>query len=299
MGRLRIGEAGYRYERLRAGDHHDHLICDQCGRVIEFFEARIEALQDEVAAHHGFILLSHNAPAARHLPADAGRARRPSGRRRRTGRGRVGRSYFVQATRMNRRPRRSTARRPARRGRSRDPAARAARRRPPRRTSALPRRSCGAPRASRGRGRARPGSSRPWPPSALSSGRVSTSSGTSPRENARRKSSSARAGGVGVVEVRDDRAAQRGLGVARILLRRPRRACAARRSRPSGTSVSSSYQLQISASGIDITLPNISPGGSWTPIELPSDFDIFSTPSVPDEQRQRHDDLRLHAPLRA
>jgi len=60
VGRLRIGEAGYRYERLRAGDHHDHLICDQCGRVIEFFEARIEALQDDVAAHHGFILLSHS-----------------------------------------------------------------------------------------------------------------------------------------------------------------------------------------------------------------------------------------------
>jgi Fur family ferric uptake transcriptional regulator len=59
VGRLRIGEAGYRYERLRAGDHHDHLICDQCGRVIEFFEARIEQLQDEVAERHGFVLLSH------------------------------------------------------------------------------------------------------------------------------------------------------------------------------------------------------------------------------------------------
>ena len=60
VGRLRIGEAGYRYERLRAGDHHDHLICDQCGRVIEFFEAPIEALPDAAAGHHGFILLSHS-----------------------------------------------------------------------------------------------------------------------------------------------------------------------------------------------------------------------------------------------
>ena len=59
VGRLRIGEAGYRYERLRAGDHHDHLICDQCGKVIEFFEPQIEALQDEVALRHGFVLLSH------------------------------------------------------------------------------------------------------------------------------------------------------------------------------------------------------------------------------------------------
>src|SRR6478735_7925346 len=60
VGRLRIGEAGYRYERLRAGDHHDHLICDQCGRDIASFEARIEALQGAVAAHHGFLLLSHS-----------------------------------------------------------------------------------------------------------------------------------------------------------------------------------------------------------------------------------------------
>src|SRR5262252_5370584 len=59
VGRLRIGEAGYRYERLRAGDHHDHLICDQCGKVIEFFEPQIESLQDEVALRHGFVLLSH------------------------------------------------------------------------------------------------------------------------------------------------------------------------------------------------------------------------------------------------
>jgi Fur family ferric uptake transcriptional regulator len=60
VGRVRIGEAGYRYERLRAGDHHDHLICDQCGRVIEFFEPRIEALQDVVAERYGFVLLSHS-----------------------------------------------------------------------------------------------------------------------------------------------------------------------------------------------------------------------------------------------
>jgi Fur family ferric uptake transcriptional regulator len=60
VGRLRIGEAGYRYERLRAGDHHDHLICTQCGRVVEFFEPRIEALQDDVAGRHGFLLVSHS-----------------------------------------------------------------------------------------------------------------------------------------------------------------------------------------------------------------------------------------------
>jgi Fur family transcriptional regulator, ferric uptake regulator len=60
VGKLRIGEAGYRYERLRAGDHHDHLICKECGRVVEFYEERIEQLQDEVCQRYGFILLDHS-----------------------------------------------------------------------------------------------------------------------------------------------------------------------------------------------------------------------------------------------
>src|SRR5438128_2834414 len=59
VGRVRIGEIGYRYERLRAGEHHDHLICNECGRVIEFFEPRIESLQDDVWERYGFLPLSH------------------------------------------------------------------------------------------------------------------------------------------------------------------------------------------------------------------------------------------------
>jgi Fur family ferric uptake transcriptional regulator len=60
VGRVRIGESGYRYERMRAGDHHDHLICNECGRVIEFREPRIERLQDEVYEKYGFVPLSHS-----------------------------------------------------------------------------------------------------------------------------------------------------------------------------------------------------------------------------------------------
>lgn len=60
VGRVRTGESGYRYERLRAGEHHDHLICNGCGRVIEFFEPRIESLQDEVFERYGFLPLSHS-----------------------------------------------------------------------------------------------------------------------------------------------------------------------------------------------------------------------------------------------
>ena len=60
VGRVRIGEIGYRYERLRAGEHHDHLICNECGRVIEFFEPRIESLQDDVCERYGFLSISHS-----------------------------------------------------------------------------------------------------------------------------------------------------------------------------------------------------------------------------------------------
>jgi Fur family transcriptional regulator, ferric uptake regulator len=60
VGRVRIRESGYRYERLRAGEHHDHLICNECGRVIEFYEPRIENLQDEVCEGYGFLPLSHS-----------------------------------------------------------------------------------------------------------------------------------------------------------------------------------------------------------------------------------------------
>ena len=60
VGRVRIGESGYRYERLRAGEHHDHLICTECGRVLEFYEPRIESLQEEVCERYGFLALSHS-----------------------------------------------------------------------------------------------------------------------------------------------------------------------------------------------------------------------------------------------
>lgn len=44
-----------------AGDtaHHDHLICVECGKVLEFENAEIEALQDKVARSFGFSLVRH------------------------------------------------------------------------------------------------------------------------------------------------------------------------------------------------------------------------------------------------
>lgn len=54
-----FGSGAVRYELAGDGSHHDHLICTKCGRIVEFEEPRIEALQDEVARKHGFTIQSH------------------------------------------------------------------------------------------------------------------------------------------------------------------------------------------------------------------------------------------------
>lgn len=54
-----LGDGVSRFEVVRAEDHHDHIVCNDCGRVVEFVDQRIEQLQDEVAQHLGFRLVSH------------------------------------------------------------------------------------------------------------------------------------------------------------------------------------------------------------------------------------------------
>jgi Fur family ferric uptake transcriptional regulator len=56
----RFGDGLSRYELADdASAHHDHLICLTCSKIIEFEEPRIEALQEEIAAKHGFVVSSH------------------------------------------------------------------------------------------------------------------------------------------------------------------------------------------------------------------------------------------------
>ena len=45
--------------RAASEEHHDHLICRTCGAIIEFEDPRIEQLQNEVAARHGFVIENH------------------------------------------------------------------------------------------------------------------------------------------------------------------------------------------------------------------------------------------------
>jgi Fur family transcriptional regulator, ferric uptake regulator len=53
-------EAGKAVFELNQGGHHDHLVCLQCGRVEEFYDAAIEQRQSEVARKSGFELRGHS-----------------------------------------------------------------------------------------------------------------------------------------------------------------------------------------------------------------------------------------------
>ncbi len=45
---------------LNRGEHHDHLLCIQCGRVEEFYDAEIERRQKAIAAERGFAIHDHS-----------------------------------------------------------------------------------------------------------------------------------------------------------------------------------------------------------------------------------------------
>jgi Fur family ferric uptake transcriptional regulator len=63
-------ETGKAVFELNQGGHHDHLVCLQCGRVEEFYDAEIERRQSEVARERGFQLRGHSLA----LYADCARA---------------------------------------------------------------------------------------------------------------------------------------------------------------------------------------------------------------------------------
>ena len=49
-----FGEGFKRYEPLESHSHHEHLICLDCGKVVEFSSERIERMKALIADEHGF-----------------------------------------------------------------------------------------------------------------------------------------------------------------------------------------------------------------------------------------------------
>ena len=48
------------YEHVLGHRHHDHMVCLSCGRIEEFYDARIEELQADACRRKGFTLAHHN-----------------------------------------------------------------------------------------------------------------------------------------------------------------------------------------------------------------------------------------------
>jgi Fur family transcriptional regulator, ferric uptake regulator len=57
---VRLGDGRTYYEHHFDHEHHDHMICTNCGEVIEFFSAEIEELQDAMAERFGFQPTHHS-----------------------------------------------------------------------------------------------------------------------------------------------------------------------------------------------------------------------------------------------
>ena len=55
----RFGKRFKRFEALREDKHHDHLICTNCNKVLEFRNDAIEKLQFQVAKEHNFTITTH------------------------------------------------------------------------------------------------------------------------------------------------------------------------------------------------------------------------------------------------
>ena len=59
--RVDLGGGTTRFERaLPGGEHHHHLVCDGCGRVEQFSDARLESSLTRVAGSHGYALGGHD-----------------------------------------------------------------------------------------------------------------------------------------------------------------------------------------------------------------------------------------------
>lgn len=53
-------EGGFSVFEIEQGHHHDHMVCERCGTVKEFFDEAIEKQQTEIAEQSGFTITEHH-----------------------------------------------------------------------------------------------------------------------------------------------------------------------------------------------------------------------------------------------
>ena len=57
--KIELGDSPSKYEYKVNSDHHDHIICVQCGRIDEFVDDKIESQQDKIIDKLGFKMIRH------------------------------------------------------------------------------------------------------------------------------------------------------------------------------------------------------------------------------------------------
>ena len=55
----RFDNGRVRYEHRHLGQHHDHMVCTKCRRIMEFEDEKLEQLQAQIASANGFHMLQH------------------------------------------------------------------------------------------------------------------------------------------------------------------------------------------------------------------------------------------------
>ena len=59
LSKMNMGDGRNRYELKDEDHHHDHMICIETGKIIEFFDNDLEMLQDKIAKKHGYKVIRH------------------------------------------------------------------------------------------------------------------------------------------------------------------------------------------------------------------------------------------------
>ena len=55
-----LGSSHANYEAARENEHHDHLICLNCNKVIEFYRPDLETLQEKICSENSFKAMHHS-----------------------------------------------------------------------------------------------------------------------------------------------------------------------------------------------------------------------------------------------
>jgi len=54
-----LGDGTLRYEHEYKHQHHDHLVCTCCGKLVEIYDKKLEKVQEDLVKKHGFTQTSH------------------------------------------------------------------------------------------------------------------------------------------------------------------------------------------------------------------------------------------------